>query len=117
MSNKCVRREPSSSSDLNHAITPIELRITEQNRAGCKLNIFELGAVLKCSLTDSFEFFVADDAFERGASAKRHPVDDFELIGKGDAFEGGAVLECSLADSLEIFVADDALEESAFEER
>ena len=42
---KCIRRETSSSGDLNQAITPNEWRATEGNQAGCKLDIFELGAV------------------------------------------------------------------------
>jgi len=66
---KCVRREASSSGDLNQIITRIEWKITEGNRAGCKLDIFELGEILERAMGDSVEFFVADDAFEQNWNA------------------------------------------------
>jgi len=114
---ECVRRETSSIGDLNQAITPTEWNITEVNRAGCKLDIFELGAVLECEIADSLEVFVADDALEGGAIDERRHIDAFEIIGEGDAREGEAVLECVLADSFEGFVTDNALEGSAIGEQ
>jgi len=92
---KCVRREASSSGDLNQAITGNEWNTTEGNRARCKLDIFKLGALLECATDNSFEVFVADDAFEGGATGECRLFDDFELIGESDALEGGASLECS----------------------
>jgi len=63
----CARRETSSIGELNQAITPKEWSFFEGNRAGCKLDIFELGAECECSPADTFEVFVADDALEGGA--------------------------------------------------
>ena len=80
--------------------------MTEGNRAGCKLDIFEFGAVLKCASADSFEFFVADDVFE-GRASKRQLFGDFKLIGEVNALESGAALEYVLANSFEVFVEDD----------
>jgi len=71
MIKECVRRETSSSGELNHAITRREKSTTEGNQAGCKLEIFELGAALECTTANSFEVFVADDAFEGGAFDER----------------------------------------------
>ena len=76
------RREASSSGELNQAIAPSEWNITERNRAGCKLDIVELGAPLEYGLADSFEVFVADDALEGGAASELKLFDDFELIGR-----------------------------------
>ena len=70
---------------------------TEGNRAGCKLDIFELGAALECAISDSLEVFVADDAFEGGAFIERPFFDDCELIGESDTREGGAILGCRLS--------------------
>ena len=89
---------------------------TEGNRAGCKLNIFELGAELECAFADSLEVFVADDVLEGGAIVEHHKIDDLELIREGDASEGGAVLECASANGFEFFVADEALEGRAMGE-
>ena len=44
-------------------------------------------------LSDNFEVFVADDAFEGGAGVKCPHFDDFELIGESDTLKGGTVLE------------------------
>ena len=93
MSNKCVRRESSSSGELNQAITAIEWISSEGNRAGCKLDIFELGTELKRANTDSLEVFVEDDAFEGGAISEHHLFHDFELIGESDTREGEAFIE------------------------
>jgi len=38
-------------------------------------------ALLECSIVDSFEVFVADDALEGGATTKRHIFDACGLIG------------------------------------
>jgi len=46
------------------------------------------------AIVNSLEVFVADDAFEGGAAAKRNLFDDFELIGESDTREGAALLEC-----------------------
>ena len=81
---KCVRREASSIGDLNQAITLNEWPTIEENRAGCKLDIFELGAVLECIIANSFEFVVADDVLEVCAVAKRHLFDDLELTRESD---------------------------------
>ena len=116
ITNRGYRGEANSSGELNQAITPREWSTTEGNRAGCKLDIFELGAVLECVTADSVEVFVADNAFKGGAGAKRHMFDDCELIGEGDALEGEAVAECASANSLEVSVADDALEGGAIGE-
>ena len=102
--NKCVRRKTSSSGELNQAIASTERKGIERNRAGYKLGIFELGALLECATADKLEFFVEDDAFEGGATAERPLFDDFELIGEGHALEGGAALKCALANSFEAFV-------------
>jgi len=83
---------------------------TEGNRADCKLDIFELGAVLECAIANSLEVFVADDTFEGGASAKNTTSDDFELIGESGTREGETVTKCFLANSLEVFVLDDGSE-------
>ena len=107
-------REASSITELEQGITRSEWSKSEGNRAGCKLDIFELVAALEYVIANSFEVFVADDAFEGGTVVERQKLDDFELIGKGNAFEGGTVLECAIADSFEVFVADDALERGAF---
>jgi len=87
----------------------------EGNRFGCKLDIFELGAVLECGIANSLEVFVADDALEGGAFVERLLLDDFELIGESDTSEGGIVLECAMADSPEFFVEVDALEGRAMQ--
>ena len=113
---KCVRREASSIGEFNQAITIIEWNTTERSRAGCKLDIFELGAACECSIVNSFEVFVADNALEGRAKAESHLFDDCELIGEGDTLEGGTVLESVIADSLEVFVADDAFEGRTFAE-
>ena len=76
-------------------ITPREWFITEGNRAGCTLDIFELGAVLECGSVDSLEVFVADDALEGGAMGKCCVFDDFEVIGESDTREGGTSSEYS----------------------
>ena len=110
MSTKLDRRETSSIGDLIQAITTSEWIRTEGNRSGCKLDIFQLGATPECAIANSFEVFVADDAFEGGAFGKRHLFDDFQFIGEVDALEGGIALECAWADSFEVFVEDDALE-------
>ena len=114
---KRVRRESSSSGELNQAITLIEWSFAEGNRAGCKLGIFELGAALERVIANSLEVFVPDDAFEGSAIGESHSSDDFKLIGESDALESGTLLECALANSFEVFVADDALEGSANSER
>jgi len=111
-----VRGETSSSGELNQAITRNEWKRTEGNRVGCKPDIFELVATLECPTADSFEFFVADDALERGAAGERTLSNNFMPIREGNALEGGTLLECVLADSLKVFVPDDALEGGAFEE-
>ena len=67
---------------------------TEGNRAGCKLDIFELGAELECFLANILEVFAADDTFEGSAMVKCFLFDDFKIIGESDAFEGGALLKC-----------------------
>ena len=90
--------------------------MNEENRAGCKLDIFELGTVLECGIANSLEVFVADDALEGGAFGERQLSNDFELIGQSDTHEGGAELECAPADSLDLFVADDAFEGGAMGE-
>jgi len=112
----CVRREASSIGELNQAITPSELNF-EGSRAGCKLDIFELGAVLECGIANSLEVFVEDDALEGGARGERQLFDDFEVIGEGGALECGTALECGNADSPEVFVADDAFEGLTIGER
>jgi len=71
--------------------------LTKGNRAGCKLDIFELEADMERAATDSLDVFVKDDALEFCAPAERTLFDDFELIWKGDAREGGAILECLLS--------------------
>jgi len=113
--SKCVRREASSIGELNQAITIREwLTTTAGNRFGCKLDIFEPGAELGCAaFVASFEVFVAYNAFEGGASAKRPLFDDCELLGEGGAHEGRTVLECVIANNFEFFVVDDALEGGA----
>ena len=68
---------------------------------------------MECALANSFEFFVADDTFEGGATAERKLFDDFELIGEGDTLESGTALEHVRTDSLEVLVEDDALEGGA----
>ena len=116
MSAECVRREASSSSELNHAITTKEWTTNERNRAGCKLGIFELGAELECVIANSFEVFVADDALEGGAIVKRPKFDRFERIGEGDIHEGGTSLECHFVNNFEVVVEDDKLEGGAVSE-
>jgi len=86
-----------------------KLMTTEGNRVGCKLDVFELGALLERAIADSLEVFVADDAFEGGAAAKRPNFDDCEFVGEGDDLQDRTALECAIANSLEVFVADDAL--------
>ena len=49
--------------------------------------------MLECFLTNSFEVFVEDDAFEGGAIGERHHFDDFELIRESDTREGKAACE------------------------
>jgi len=97
MSTESVRREASSISDLNQAITIIEWITTEGNRAGCKLDIFKLVAIVECAVLNSFEGFVADDALEGRAKVKRNLFDDFEVIGESYIREGVAILECCLS--------------------
>ena len=80
------------------SITHSEWRTNKGNRAGCKLDIFELGAELECGLADSLEVFVADDALEGGAVSECHIFDDFEFIGKGNAFEGAVLKRIPLND-------------------
>jgi len=92
---KCVRYKPGSIGELNQAITCNKRNTTERSRAGCKLDIFELGAVLECVIADSLEVFVADDTLEGGASAEHQLFDDFEIIGESDTREGKGILECS----------------------
>ena len=87
------RREASSIGDLNQAITPSEWITTEGNRAGCKLDIFELGTELECAMANSLEVFVADDAFEGVAYSERQLFNDFEVFGEGDTREGEAFIE------------------------
>jgi len=111
------RREASSSGELNQAITISERIKNEGNRAGCKLDIFELGAELECATANSLEVFVADDMLEGGAGGERQLFDDFEIIGEGNALEDGTGLECASANSFEEFVQDDALEGRAGGER
>ena len=65
----------------------------EGNRVGCKLDVFELGALLERAIADSLEVFVADDAFEGSAVGERQLFDDCELIGEGDTREGRAPSE------------------------
>jgi len=77
---------------------------TEGNRAGCKLDIYKLGAELECGLANSLEVFAADDALEGGASTECHLSDDYELIGQGNAIEGGTVLESAIANSFEFLL-------------
>ena len=93
-SSEYVRRETSSSGNLNQAITPTEWINTEGNRAGCKLDIFKLGTEHECAIANSLEFLVADDALEGGAIGEYLRFDDFELIGESDTREGEAILEC-----------------------
>ena len=97
MSTECVRREAISSGELNQAITLNEWIKTEGNRAGSKLEIFELGAALEYALTNSFEVFVTDAALEGGAIDERPILDDLELIGESDIRESVAVCECCLS--------------------
>ena len=52
---------------------------------------------MECTLADSSEVFVVDDALEGKAAGERHLFDDFELIGEGDTREGVALLECCLS--------------------
>ena len=66
---ECVRRESRSSGELNQVITRnewAEWTKTEGNRAGCKLDILELGTEHESEFADSFEVFAADDTFEGG---------------------------------------------------
>jgi len=91
-------------------IASTEWSTIEGNRAGCKLEIFELGAQIECASANSLEFFVADDALEGSAVGERLLFDDFEIFGEGNALEGGAVLESAHANSFDVFVADDAFE-------
>jgi len=113
-----VRRDSGSCGKLYQSGTLRELSISYQYHFfRCELNIFELGAVLKCATDDSFEVFAADNAREGNAMRKRTLFNDFELIREGDTLEGGAVLERVFANSFEAFVADDALEGGAFCER
>ena len=79
------------------AITPHEWTITEGNRAGCKLDIFELRAQLKSRTANRFKVFAADDAFEGFAIEESNIFDDFELIGESDTREGGATAEYCLS--------------------
>ena len=95
--NTNCRRETSSIGELNQAITPIERNIAEGNRFGCKLDIFELGALLECALANSLEVFVADDALGGGAFVECQPFDDFEFIGESDTREGDSSLECEFS--------------------
>ena len=88
-----LRRETSSSGDLNQAITRTEWFVNEGNRAGCKPNIFKLGAAQECKIVNSLEAFVEDDALEGGAMGERPRFDDFEIIGESDTREGEAGLE------------------------
>ena len=76
------------------AITPHEWTITEGNRAGCKLDIFELRAQLKSRTANRFKVFAADDAFEGFAIEESNIFDDFELIGESDTREGAAIAKC-----------------------
>ena len=94
---KYVRREASSIGELNQVITHTEWSKTEGIRAGCKLDIFELDALLECTIADIIEFFVADDTLEGGAGGERPVFNDFELIGESDTREGVASCECPLA--------------------
>ena len=71
---------------------------------------------MECSLANSLEVFVADDAFEGGAVAEGQIFDDCEIIREGDALEDGTYLKCPIANSFEFFVPDDAFEEGAFGE-
>ena len=73
VSTECVRREASSSGELNQAITSSEWRISKGNRFARKLDIFQLGALLECATANSLELFVADDTFEGGAGGERPP--------------------------------------------
>ena len=57
-------------------------------------NTCEGGAELECSLADSLEVFVPDDALEGFAFGERQLFDDCELIGESDTREDGAVCEC-----------------------
>jgi len=114
MSTRIVRRETSSIGDLNQAITLSEWRMrTEGSRAGCKLDIFELGAELECATANILEVLAADDALEGGAVFERNLSNGFEIIGERNALEDVAMLECALADSLEVFVENYALEGDA----
>jgi len=80
-----IEGKPAASASSIMRITPRKWTFTEGNRAGCKLDIFELGAASECGLTNTFEVFVADDAFE-GSTFYEHPIiDDFELIGEVNA--------------------------------
>ena len=91
-----VRRDSGSCGKLYQSGTLRELSISYQYHFfRCELNIFELGAVLKCATDDSFEVFAADNAREGNAMRKRTLFNDFELIREGDTREGDAVLECS----------------------
>jgi len=60
-----------------------------------ELDIFKLGAGLECTIANSLEVFVEDDALEGGAFDEHRCFEDFELIGESDTREGTAVLECS----------------------
>ena len=60
-------------------------------------NGLEGGTALECQFSDSFEVFVAEDAFEGGATSKRHLLEDFELIGESYTREGDAAAECLLS--------------------
>ena len=52
-------------------------------------------AALECSLANSPEVFVADDALEGGTFEEHLLFDDFELVGEGDTREGRAIFECA----------------------
>jgi len=49
----------------------VEWILTEGNRAGWKLDIFGLGALLEYTAADSLEVFVEDDELEGGAFVER----------------------------------------------
>ena len=61
-----VRRETSSIGELNQEIAPTEWMSTEENRAGCRLDISELRTESECSIANSFEVFIEEDALEEG---------------------------------------------------
>ena len=103
-----VEGKPAAAANLTQAIARKEWNINEGNRAGRKLDIFELAAAKKHALGDSLEVFVEDDALEGFAITERHILDRFEHLGEGNALYR-TVVERALADSFDVVAKNDTL--------